>query len=203
MPKRDPEHMNAQRERIIQATLACIARKGVEKSSIADIWKEAGLSAGALYVHFKNKSDLITQCLRYSRTQLDEPPATWDALKARLLEFETGIGSDATTVARIRVNLHAEAMNSEELHDILRPILEEQFVILTEWIDALARSGSIALRMSARQTAAAISAQIDGMLWIALASDRPLDEALREIAQVLDCFVVLSPDRDLAERLDA
>lgn len=64
------------------------ARKGVERSSIADIWKEAGLSAGALYVHFKNKSDLITQCLRYSRTPLDTPPASWDELKKRLLGFD-------------------------------------------------------------------------------------------------------------------
>ncbi len=189
MPKRDPEHMNAQRERIIQATLACIARKGVERSSIADIWKEAGLSAGALYVHFKNKGDLITQCLRYSRAPLDAPPASWDELKERLLGFDASFGSDAATIARTRVHLHAEAMNPGDLHDILQPILEEQFAILAGWIDAISRSGSVALRMNARQTAAAISAQIDGMLWIALASDRPLDEVLPEISQTLDCFV--------------
>lgn len=59
------DHMNAQRERIILAALGCIARKGVEGTSMADIWKEAGLSAGALYVHFRNKNDLVAQCLRF------------------------------------------------------------------------------------------------------------------------------------------
>lgn len=193
MPKRDADYMEAQRERIIQATLICISRKGVEGTSIADIWKEAGLSAGALYVHFKNKLDLVIQCLRYTRQSVDEAPATWNALKMRLLGFETSIGWDAPTIARVRVHLHAECVNSGELHDIMQPILEDQFTILAGWIEWIAEAGVIGLRMSARLTAAAISAQIDGMLWIALASDRPLDEALAEISQVLDCFVSLPP----------
>ena len=189
MPKRDPEHMNAQRERIIQATLVCISRKGVEGTSIADIWKEAGLSAGALYVHFRNKNDLVTQCLRHTRKPVHEAPATWDALKERLLGFEASIGWDAETIARVRVHLHAECVNPGELHDIMRPILEEQFGILSGWIEQIAGRGLITLRMSARQTAAAVSAQIDGMLWIALASDRPLDDSIPEISRALDCFV--------------
>lgn len=61
----------------------------------------------------------------------------------------------------------------------------------TSGLYSLDRKGAIALRMSARRTAAALSAQIDGMLWIALASDRPFDEALPEISQTLDCLVTL------------
>lgn len=193
MPKRDADYMKAQRERIIQATLVCISRKGVEGTSIADIWKEAGLSAGALYVHFKNKLDLVTQCLRYTRESVHEAPTTWDELKMRLLGFETSIGWDAPTIARVRVHLHAECVNPGELNDIMQPILEDQFTILAGWIEQIADAGLVTLRMSARQTAVAASAQIDGMLWIALASDRPLDDAIAEISQVLDCFVSLSP----------
>lgn len=191
MPKRDADHMNAQRERIIQATLACIARKGVERTSIADIWKEAGLSAGALYVHFRNKSDLVSQCLRYSRESPLEPPDSWEELKNRLLGFDSSIGWDATTVARARVNLHAECINPGPLQDILPPILAEQFVMLSGWIDRLVDRKLIVPRMSTRATAMAISAQIDGMLWIALAGDQPLDNTIPDIAAALDCFVSL------------
>ena len=191
MPKRDADHMNAQRERIIQATLVCIARKGVERTSIADIWKEAGLSAGALYVHFRNKSDLVAQCLRYSREPSLEPPASWEDLKNRLLGFDSSIGWDATTVARARVNLHAECINPGALQDILPPILAEQFIILSGWIGLLVDRKLIALHMSTRATAMAISAQIDGMLWIALAGNQPLEDVIPDISAALDCFVSL------------
>ena len=43
--------------------------------------------------------------------------------------------------------------------------------------------------MSARQTAASMSALIDGTLWIALATDRPLEDLRVELAQGLSCFV--------------
>lgn len=64
--------------------------------------------------------------------------------------------------------------------------------MLSGWIDRLVDRKLIALRLGSRATASAISAQIDGMLWISLADDRPLENAIPEIAAALDCFVLLS-----------
>lgn len=189
MPKRDPGHMNAQRERIILAAIACIARKGVEGTSMADIWKEAGLSAGALYVHFENKEDLITQCLRFELAPDRAPPATWDELKERMLDFGARPGLDATIVTRARIHLRAACINPGDLHDIMRGFLNGQIVDLTGWIQRLVREGIIALRTDADQTAAAICAHVDGMLWMALATDRPLDQYLPEISAGLDQLI--------------
>ncbi len=191
MPKRDPDHMNAQRERIILAAIACIARKGVEGSSMADIWKEAGLSAGALYVHFKNKDDLIGQCLRFQLAPEQEPPTSWAALKARMLDFNPKLGLDATTVTRARINLRAGCMGPGQLHETMKRLLDEQIADLAGWIDGIARGGTIALHMSPHQTAKAICAHVDGMLWFALARDQTLDDALPEISAGLDRFVTL------------
>lgn len=191
MPKRDPDHMNAQRERIILAAIACIARKGIDGTSMADIWKEAGLSAGALYVHFKGKDDLVAQCLRFQLAPEQEPPATWDALKARMLDFNARPGLDATTVTRARINLRAGCMSPGELHVTMKAVLDEQLADLAEWIGAMARDGTIALHMSAHQTAKAICAHVDGMLWFALARDQALDDAVPEISAGLDRLVAL------------
>lgn len=191
MPKRDPEHMNAQRERIIMAAIACIARKGVEGTSMADIWKEAGLSAGALYVHFKNKGDLVVQCLGFRLAPEQGPPETWDALKAQMLGFGIRPGLDATTVTRARIHLRAGCISPGELHDRMRILLDAQIADMAESLDRMAREGTIALRMGAQQTAAAVCAHVDGMLWIALASGRPLDQALPEISAGLDHLVAL------------
>lgn len=183
--------MNAQRERIIVAAITCIARKGIEGTSMADIWKEAGLSAGALYVHFKNKEDLVVQCLRFELAPDCGPPATWDELKARMLNFNPRRGLDAAVITRARIHLRAGCINPGELHDVMRRFLTEQIDDVAAWLDQMAGVGLLNLRMDAHQTAAAICAHIDGMLWIALARDRSLDKDLTEISAGLDYLVSL------------
>ncbi|NUP74375.1 MAG: TetR/AcrR family transcriptional regulator [Sinomonas sp.] len=58
MPKVSEEHREAMRQRIQDAALACVARKGFAAASMADIVAEAGLSAGAVYVYYKGKEEL-------------------------------------------------------------------------------------------------------------------------------------------------
>ena len=50
------------------------------------------------------------------------------------------------------------------------------------------------LRFSAERTALNISAYVDGMLWIALAAARPLDDMRPELLAGLDALVI--PDAE-------
>lgn len=59
MPKVTAEHRDARRREIAQAALRLFARKGFQATSVADIIAESGLSAGAIYGHFKNKDELM------------------------------------------------------------------------------------------------------------------------------------------------
>ncbi|APF40244.1 hypothetical protein BHE16_03535 [Neomicrococcus aestuarii] len=59
MPKVTEEHKADMRLRIQQAAFACVARKGFSSVSMADIIAEAGLSAGAVYLYYKNKEALV------------------------------------------------------------------------------------------------------------------------------------------------
>ena len=70
-----------------------------------------------------------------------------------------------------------------------RPLLRQMLSTLAAHLQKMHDGGSIRLRFSAAQTAVNISAFIDGMLWIALAGDRPLDEVRAEMSAGLDCFV--------------
>lgn len=58
MPKVTDEHREAMRTRIQDAALACFFRKGFAGASMADIIKEADLSAGAVYVYYSSKAEL-------------------------------------------------------------------------------------------------------------------------------------------------
>jgi TetR/AcrR family transcriptional repressor of bet genes len=53
------------REQLIKATIKCIARKGLSKTTMADVTKTAKLSVGIVNLHFKSKDKLLVETLRY------------------------------------------------------------------------------------------------------------------------------------------
>ncbi|WP_382308685.1 TetR/AcrR family transcriptional regulator [Herbiconiux sp. UC225_62] len=61
MPKVTEDYRAERRREIAAAALRCFSRKGFEGTSMADIIAESGLSAGAIYLHYKNKQDLVGQ----------------------------------------------------------------------------------------------------------------------------------------------
>ena len=53
------------RQQLIDATMKCIARKGMGSTTLGDVAKEAGLSQGIVNLHFKSKDNLLAETLRY------------------------------------------------------------------------------------------------------------------------------------------
>ena len=61
VPKVSDEYRAARRDEIVEAALAAFRRKGFQAASMADIIAESGLSAGAIYGHFKGKSEIVLE----------------------------------------------------------------------------------------------------------------------------------------------
>ena len=53
------------RQQLIDATMKCIARKGMGSTTLADVAGAAGLSQGIVNLHFKSKNNLLKETLRY------------------------------------------------------------------------------------------------------------------------------------------
>ena len=51
------------RRQLIDATMKCIARKGLSGTSIGDVASEAGLSQGIVNLHFNSKDNLLRETL--------------------------------------------------------------------------------------------------------------------------------------------
>ena len=51
-------------ERILRAASNLIAHYGYDKTTVSDIAREAGISKGAVYLHFASKEDLFEALLR-------------------------------------------------------------------------------------------------------------------------------------------
>jgi hypothetical protein len=115
-------------------------------------------------------------------------PDAWPELVTMISSLRNQMGFDIETVVRSRLHLHAESVHPGRLHNAYRPTLERSLDLFADRLQQLANRGGIGLRMSARQTAMCMSALIDGMLWIALASDRPLKGLGPEIAAGLACL---------------
>jgi len=78
------EEALATRDRLLDAAELVFSEKGVSRTSLSDIAESAGASRGAIYWHFKNKSDLFNAMM--DRTSLP--------LEDALRQDEGGIAQD-------------------------------------------------------------------------------------------------------------
>ena len=121
MPKVTEEHRATQRQRILDAAITVIQRKGLASTTMGEIIKESGLSAGAIYGYYAGKDELIrdiatsvvaTKSEKLAdlartapiapprealRTMLTSPPHDWIA-SGLLLQFWGAMGADEVMV---------------------------------------------------------------------------------------------------------
>lgn len=94
MPKVSDEHRLARRRQIIAAGRRCVAEQGFHKTTMADVIRESGLSAGAVYGYFKSKDEIVAAIA-------DEALSTVDVVFAQILATEEPL----TPVAALRIAL--------------------------------------------------------------------------------------------------
>ena len=59
MPRVPPEHLAAQRRRVVEAAALLVATKGVPETTMRDVIAASGMSAGAVYHYFPTKAGLL------------------------------------------------------------------------------------------------------------------------------------------------
>lgn len=181
--------MQGQRERILRAAILCISNLGLERTSIAEIRKEVGLSAGAIYTHFANKDEIIAEALRFAAMSEAMLPDNWTDFKTSMVSDDEQMGFDVVTIARAKLQLFSGAVRAGPLQDMLRPLIDASLEIAVRHLETMQNAGKIKLRMSALQTAMSISALTDGLIWIGLADGRTWEEIAETITRGLDCLI--------------
>ncbi|MEV1131508.1 TetR/AcrR family transcriptional regulator [Agromyces sp. NPDC049794] len=121
MPKVTAEYREARRDEIISAAMRCFMARGFQRTSMADIIADSGLSAGAIYGHFAGKKDLVTavagRVLEARRSDLQSrrhggPPLAPAEVIATLIE-----GMRREPLSALLVQLWAEASVDDEIRD--------------------------------------------------------------------------------------
>lgn len=120
MRKIDPGKQEAKRRQILDAAIACFARKGFHGTSTNEICAEAGMSPGNLFHYFPNKAALIAAIAEEDRREMGERFARLagedDAIAAiETLATELLAQSADPVYARISVEIAAETMSNSEI----------------------------------------------------------------------------------------
>jgi len=126
MPKLKPETLEARRAHILDAAEICFARAGFHGSTMQDICKEAGVSPGALYVHFSSKEALIAGIVERDRAKLADELAEL-ANAPGLIEAMARLGErytiDEPRHKRILcIEIGAESTRNEQVREVFSSV---------------------------------------------------------------------------------
>jgi AcrR family transcriptional regulator len=101
------------RERLLEATLACVARYGIAKTTVEDVARQAGLSRATVYRHFPGGKD-----------QLVNSTIAWEA--ARFFERLAIAVADAPDLETLLIDSLVFANKAFEEHAVLQKVLETE-----------------------------------------------------------------------------
>jgi AcrR family transcriptional regulator len=152
MPRRSDEHLAMRRDQIVRAALRAFAREGFHATSMADVIRESGMSAGAVYRYFPSKNDLVVACastvfdaargaLQAAMTAPEPVPPTraLETMLTTALERATS-NEDGIDFSRVGVTAWAEALRDDELLRLVRSLYgalrTDLATVLARWRDA-------------------------------------------------------------------
>jgi AcrR family transcriptional regulator len=119
VPRVSQEHLDARRREILVAAQRCFSRDGFHRTSMQDVFREAGLSAGAVYRYFPAKADIVAAIADESIARV--VPAIERALAAdevpplptvveEVVDSIASLARREDSVVRISMSVWAEAL---------------------------------------------------------------------------------------------
>ncbi|WP_158239559.1 TetR/AcrR family transcriptional regulator [Streptomyces carminius] len=139
MPRLTDARKELRRAQIADAAVRCFSRNGLERTSIAEITAESGLSAGSIYTHYRNKADLVRAATRVVLARhaevlgeyaaADTPPDP-DELLARL------VAAIDPVAARVGVQTWGEATTDPAIREVVADMTERMRAMLHDCVTA-------------------------------------------------------------------
>ena len=180
MPKVTDAHVEARRQQIMDAARACFSRQGFHQTSIQDICREAGLSAGAVYKYFTSKEHIIAaSCLDCQQSAVEhiELARSQGGTALNAIDFlvEYGFGmldqEGARDFMMMTVHLWSEALRSSEIRSALMTGMVDTWAQeITELFTEAQEQGELDAGMDPKSLS-----RILNCLWLGLMLHKSLD----------------------------
>ncbi|VIO67042.1 TetR/AcrR family transcriptional regulator [Bradyrhizobium ivorense] len=172
MPKVKPETLAIRREEILRAAEICFARQGFHQTTIQDVIKQSGLSAGCIYGHFTGKEELI-QAIGESRHERDSALLTvkgdgddpLQSLRAIARGFLGDLQKeDGLRARRVALQLWAEALRDDVVRDQVVGGIRQPIALIIDLLRRGQKSGAIDRSVQPRGAARAMVAMFQGIV---------------------------------------
>ncbi len=205
MPKLSDEKQAQRRARILDGAERCFARDGFHRTTMQAICKEAGISAGALYLYFPSKEALIEGLTERDREQIQAQFAA--ATGGR--DFVATVGALVTQCilgqpphkAILCIEIGAEATRNPAIAQAMSRFDHSIRASLRALLEQAVRDGVIAPLVPLDDVVVALALMGDGLFW-RRAVDPQFDapRAMPHILTMVAALVrpVVSPDTESA-----
>jgi AcrR family transcriptional regulator len=169
MPKLNPATQEARRTHILDAAEMCFAQAGFHRTSMQDICRHANVSAGALYVYFSSKEELIAGIAERDRNKL----ASQFAAMADEPDLSVALGRLGEHYAveepqhkrRLCIEIGMEAGRNEAVGEIYRSVDEFVQNSFQQLFERAAAEGRIRPVLPPKELARIVCILGDGMFW--------------------------------------
>ncbi|MDQ8706425.1 TetR/AcrR family transcriptional regulator [Streptomyces sp. LHD-70] len=152
MARVSQEHLDARRRQIIDGAVRSFTQGGFHATSMQDVLREAGLSAGAVYRYFSGKEELIAAIVgevfgtirgAFEDAAKQDPPPLPDQLLGQVLNIVLNgrVGGGSIEFPRLVLQVWAETLRNEELAAPLRQGFVEMRAAWGGLVDAYREAG--------------------------------------------------------------
>ncbi|GAA2445893.1 TetR/AcrR family transcriptional regulator [Streptomyces macrosporus] len=128
MARVSQEHLDARRRQILDGARRCFARNGFHATSMQDVLREVGLSAGAVYRYFRGKDELIAAIAlevfeevagAFDAASRSDDPPTPDRVLGEVMRIVQGDEEEENVPPPLLVQVWAETLRNEMLAEAL------------------------------------------------------------------------------------
>ncbi len=199
MARRTKEEAQVTRHRILDMAEVEFLRRGVSRTSLQHIARAAGLTRGAIYWHFRDKTDLFDAMMKRVTLPLEteinrsDEPGLEDPLAHIRNSFLAALRKTVQDPQARRV--FEIALHKVEYVDALEALrarrlggLTERLVHVERGLRLAMRRGALARRVPARAAALGLHSLVDGLIQNWLLDPRAFDLP-RVGRQVIDAYL--------------
>ncbi len=147
MPKVVPGYKEEAKEKILDATLRTMKRKGYRDTKMKDIAQEVGVSKAALYQYFESKDDLFKKASWHMIQKIESN--IWEQVFSDGItemaspDFYSKINDVSSEYKDLTLEVFIEARRDPSLLHMLKEFIEEGLTYFVESVEEQKRRGVI------------------------------------------------------------
>lgn len=164
MPKISEEKRSQRKSQILHAAFQCFVEKGYEQTTMREIFDKARLSAGAVYIYFKSKEEIMRALAKAGKLHFERLSYGYDEdenqLKNVLEKLAFLIDKKGGDVGiKLELSLLAATLND----DTLKAILKEKLHHDVFFVERLLKNSGIKTSLDKNLLARLIIGVIQGL----------------------------------------